>query len=259
MEATFVIGQLLAALGGSAFLVACVGLSLALRVGHSPSPVSRLAVWAALSGFYSVVSIAQNILAAQERIDAVVYKALNASIAVMGLAGNFFFLSFLAHLVWGHDRWRTALGVFHAAAAVGVVSLNALWPAVVSVGPWRAQLVYEPTLPAALGLGVVLLFGLPPFLGVPLLTRVLRRVELEPTRRYRVRMLQASCVAWSGSVVFGVAAFLTESALIEVVTRLAYVGMGLTLYWAYAPPLWARRRWNLASLAEERALTVRTA
>lgn len=259
MDATFVVGQLLAALGGSAFLVACVALSGALRVGHSPSPVSRLAVWAALSGLYSVLTIAQNLLAAQGAIGVVTYKTLNASIAAMGLAGNFFFLSFLARLVWGHDRWRTALGVFHAGAAVGLVSLNALWAASVSVGPWRAQLVYEPTLPPALGLGIVLLFGLPPFLGIPLLTRVLHRVELEPTRRFRVKMLRASCVAWSGSVVFGVAAFLMESGLIEVVTRLAYVGMGLTLYWAYAPPLWARRRWNLASLAEERALTVRTA
>jgi hypothetical protein len=160
-------------------------------------------------------------------------------------------LYYLLYLFTGKRGIFYPLTAFYAVYYVGLIYfVNVSDPIGIEVRRWNVALDYANDIT---GLPLQLLVAflvLPQFFGAAAYLTLYRKVK-EPTQKYRIALVGLSILIWFGSAYAGAAAGLGTSDTWQVVTRVIALGASLTIYFAYHPPGFVRRR-GIASVRDER-------
>jgi hypothetical protein len=73
----------------------------------------------------------------------------------------------------------------------------------------------------------------------------------DPTQRYRVLLVSISILVWFATPFFALGADVAKQDTYQVVSRLIGLAAAITIYMAYQPPRWIRRRYGILALSDE--------
>jgi hypothetical protein len=176
---------------------------------------------------------------------------LAISVALWGL---------LYYLVYLYTGWRNSwlpIAVFYV-AFYGFLQYF-IWdahPQGLKVDRWMVTVEYEKDI-ESLGVTDPYILALIVGLLVPQILASLAYFTLvfrvrSPTQRYRILLVSLSILVWFGSPFFALAAGVSEGDNYQLVSRLIGLAAAITIFFAYYPPGFMRRRFGIASLGDDK-------
>ena len=212
-------------------------------------PSNLFAVWWCALAVLIGLAGAARVLAAFGLLTAPLYIAMiHASLLVLCVAvcGLLYYLLFL---LTGRHLLAPLAAAYVVVYAILVYYFASSRPTGFSTSGWALTLVYERP-PGGWPLAAVLAaITLPQVAGAAAYLALCLRVD-DPTQRYRIAMVAASICAWFASVLLASELRLADASWLAMASRLVGLGAALTLLYAYFPPAWVRRRWNIARVSD---------
>ncbi len=160
-------------------------------------------------------------------------------------------LYYLVYLFTGSRRFLILLTIFYVLYYVLLVYyITASDPARVEITRWRTQLVYAHPLTGPFFTLALVLLVFPQILAALAYFTLFFRVR-EATQRYRILLVSWCVILWFGSAFAASAAGLSREDWWQIVSRLIGLGAAMGILFAYLPPAIIRRRFGIASIAEQ--------
>ncbi len=160
---------------------------------------------------------------------------------------------YLLYLFTGNRRLLTPLTIFYIAYYILLVYFIQ-WrvPVGVTVGRWSATLQYQQPPAGPLFTIVFLLLIFPQIVGGLAYFTLYFRVKAA-TQKYRILLVSWSIVIWFLSAFLASISGLAQQDWWQIVSRLIGLGASLAILMAYQPLDWIKRRFGVASIADEMA------
>jgi hypothetical protein len=178
------------------------------------------------------------------------FTLVNLLAICVALYGLMYYLLFL---FTGNRRLLGPLTVFYIAYYIFLVYyVLASVPVGVQVTRWNATLEYQNLITGPLCLIVLLLLVFPQIIGSLAYFTLYFRVQ-SPTQKYRVLLVSWSILIWFSSAFLASIVGLSQQDWWQVTSRLIGLGAALAILFAYLPPPWIKRRFNVSSIAEAEA------
>ena len=158
---------------------------------------------------------------------------------------------YLIYLFTGNQRFLIPVATFYALyyfLLVYVITVSD--PSDVEITRWNAQLIYAHPLTGPLFTVLLALLVFPQILSALAYFTLFFRVR-EATQRYRILLVSWCIVLWFGSAFVASAAGLSQEDWWQILSRLIGLGAALGIFFAYLPPEIIRRRFGIASIAEQ--------
>ncbi len=160
-------------------------------------------------------------------------------------------LYYLVYLFTGSQRFLIPLTIFYVLYYVLLVySITVSDPARVEIGRWTTQLVYAHPLTGPFFSLALVLLVFPQILASLAYFTLFFHVR-EATQRYRVLLVSWCIILWFGSAFVASVAGLSRENWWQIVSRLIGLGAAMGILFAYLPPAIIRRRFGIASIAEQ--------
>ena len=160
-------------------------------------------------------------------------------------------LYYLVYLFTGSQRFLVPLTVFYILYYILLVYLITVSdPARVEITRWTTQLVYAHPLTGPFFSLALVLLVFPQILASLAYFTLFFRVR-EATQRYRILLVSWCIILWFGSAFVASAAGLSQEDWWQILSRLIGLGAALGILCAYFPPEIIRRRFGIASIAEQ--------
>ncbi len=160
-------------------------------------------------------------------------------------------LYYLVYLFTGSQRFLAPLTIFYVLYYVLLVYyITASDPARVEITRWTTQLVYARPITGPFFSLVLILLVFPQILASLAYFTLFFRVR-EATQRYRVLLVSWCIILWFGSAFVASVTGLSQEDWWQIVSRLIGLGAALGILFAYFPPGIIRRRFGIASIAEQ--------
>lgn len=160
-------------------------------------------------------------------------------------------LYYLVYLFTGSQRFLIPLTIFYALYYVLLVYyITASDPARVEITRWTTRLVYAHPVTGPLFTVVLVLLVFPQILASLAYFTLFFRVR-EATQRYRVLLVSWCIILWFGSAFVASVAGLSREDWWQILSRLIGLGAAMGILLAYLPPGIIRRRFGIASIAEQ--------
>lgn len=160
-------------------------------------------------------------------------------------------LYYLVYLFTGSQRFLTPLTisyVFYYVLLVYYITVSD--PARVEITQWTTRLVYAHPFTGTFFALVLVLLVFPQILAALAYFTLFFRVR-EATQRYRVLLVSWCIILWFGSAFVASVAGLSREDWWQIVSRLIGLGAAMGILCAYFPPGIIRRRFGVASIAEQ--------
>jgi hypothetical protein len=167
-------------------------------------------------------------------------------VALLGL------LYYLIYLYTGSSRalpWLVVVYVLFYAVVVGLVQWLGAPDALTDDG-WSIQQQPQPTLPAPVLWGFLLLLLAPQLGAAAAYLFLLRRAETT-TQRYRIILVAGSIIVWFGSSILASAAQVGTELWWQLASRGLSIMAALVILAAYTPPGFVKRRFGILSIDDE--------
>jgi hypothetical protein len=165
--------------------------------------------------------------------------------------GLFGLMYYLLYLFTGNRSLLGPLGAFYIAYYILLIYyVLASDPSGVTVGRWRASLVYEHELRGPLFIIVLLLLLFPQIIGSLAYFTLYFRVE-SITQRYRILLVSLSIIIWFLSSFLASISGLSEADWWQVASRLIGLSAALAILLAYQPTASIKRHFGVTSITEE--------
>ena len=160
-------------------------------------------------------------------------------------------LYYLVYLFTGSQRFLVLLTFFYVLYYILLIYLiTASDPARVEIGRWTTQLVYAHPLTGPFFSLALVLLVVPQILASLAYFTLFFRVR-ESTQRYRILLVSWCIFLWFGSAFVASVAGLSQEDWWQIVSRLIGLGAAMGILLAYFPPAIIRRRFGIASIAEQ--------
>ena len=160
-------------------------------------------------------------------------------------------LYYLVYLFTGSQRFLIPLTIFYILYYVLLVYyITAGDPARVEITRWTTQLVYAHPLTGPFFSLALVLLVFPQILASLAYFTLFFRVR-EATQRYRILLVSWCIILWFGSAFVASAAGLSQEDWWQILSRLIGLGAAMGILCAYFPPEIIRRRFGIASIAEQ--------
>jgi len=160
-------------------------------------------------------------------------------------------LYYLVYLFTGSQRFLVPLTIFYVLYYVLLVYyITASDPARVEITRWTTRLVYADPITGPFFSLVLVLLVFPQILASLAYFTLFFRVR-EATQRYRVLLVSWCIILWFGSAFVASVTGLSQEDWWQIVSRLIGLGAALGILFAYFPPEMIRRRFGIASIAEQ--------
>ncbi|MBI5842499.1 MAG: hypothetical protein HZB19_20615 [Chloroflexi bacterium] len=160
-------------------------------------------------------------------------------------------LYYLVYLFTGNQRFLTPLTIFYVLYYVLLVYyITVSDPARVEITRWMTRLVYAHPLTGTFFALALVLLVFPQILASLAYFTLFFRVH-EVTQRYRVLLVSWCIILWFGSAFVASVAGLSREDWWQIVSRLIGLGAAMGILFAYFPPAIIRRRFGIASIAEQ--------
>ncbi|MCL4505200.1 MAG: hypothetical protein M1434_08100 [Chloroflexi bacterium] len=160
-------------------------------------------------------------------------------------------LYYLVYLFTGSQRFLIPLTIFYILYYVLLVYLiTASDPDHLEISRWATRLVYAHPLTGPFFALALVLLVFPQILASLAYFTLFFRVR-EATQRYRVLLVSWCIILWFGSAFVASAAGLSGQDWWQIVSRLIGLGATVGILLAYLPPATIRRRFGIASIAEQ--------
>ncbi len=252
LQPTLLISALFALAGAGIY--GFVGWRLARRVVSSPEAQRAwrlFTVWwfglAATTLVGSLLSLAGAFgLTSLPLLVALTYlNLLLICVALWGL------LYYLIYLFTGSSRWFVPLTAFYIAYYILLVYyITVSDPSRVQVGRWSVTVGYGSPVTRPFSLVVLLLLVLPQIIGSLAYFTLYFRVR-EATQKYRILLVSWSIILWFGSAFAASVSGLAQRDWWQIASRFIGLAAALTIFIAYVPPGWLKRRYGLQAIGEE--------
>ncbi|PKK86205.1 MAG: hypothetical protein CVT48_02175 [Thermoplasmata archaeon HGW-Thermoplasmata-1] len=217
-------------------------------------PIFFFAMWWLIIGFSTAKTVLEKIMVDYE------YYGLHMFLlylnTVLVFAGLFFLLYYTLVIFTGKEKTTIPFGVFFLALLIMILAfIVASHPVVVTeaggdLAP--GSIDYEIEMPiwmiTVLVLGIIV-----PQLGVCIaLYALFFKLKGQPTQRYRVFLISTSLFLWFGSsLLVYFAGSAGGSGAWLIIKELIALFAGMMIYFAYNPPTFVRRKYNITGLADE--------
>lgn len=179
---------------------------------------------------------------------------LNLGATCVALYGLMFYL---LYLYTGNQRLLGPLTVFYIAYyAFLVYYVQASMPVGVTVNRWRAGLEYQNDIRGPLFLIALFLLVFPQIVGSLAYFMLYFQVRTA-TQKYRILLVSWSIIVWFLSSFLAAISGLSGQDWWQVVSRLIALSASLVILMAYQPPSWVKRRYGVASIADEQNVPVK--
>lgn len=219
------------------------------------------ALWWALLGLLSFVSVLQITLYRSDRLPIWLYQTLG-QLGVWALFAALWALQvYLMYLYTGSKRWVVPLGVFYLTLYMAVVALiHWIGPAAALTDDgWMLRTDQQFELSRGWTIALLLVLLGPQMAAALAYARLYRKTH-DRTQRYRIAMLTGAILVWFGtSTVVGATSDPSPDNVNvpwQIASRLLSIAAALTILAAYRPPGWIRRRFAIRSLEDEAMPTV---
>ena len=160
-------------------------------------------------------------------------------------------LYYLVYLFTGSQRFLVPLTIFYVLYYVLLVYyITASDPAHVEITRWTTRLVYADPITGPFFSLVLVLLVFPQILASLAYFTLFFRVR-EATQRYRVLLVSWCIILWFGSAFVASVTGLSQEDWWQILSRLIGLGAALGILCAYFPPGIIRRRFGIASIAEQ--------
>jgi hypothetical protein len=172
---------------------------------------------------------------------------VNLLTTCVALAGLVFYL---LYLYTGKNSLLWPVGIFYLFYyGLLVYFLEASNPIGVTVNRWSTSLQYQSLVKGPLLLIVYILLVFPQILGSLAYFMLFFQVKTK-TQRYRILLVSWSIIIWFLSAFLATIAGLSQQDWWQIASRLIGLGAALTILFAYQPPSWIKRRFDVAAIAE---------
>ena len=160
-------------------------------------------------------------------------------------------LYYLVYLFTGRQRSLIPLAIFYVLYFVLLVYfITASDPARVEITRWTTGLVYAHPITGPFFSLLLVLLVFPQIVASLAYFTLFFRVR-EATQRYRVLLVSWCIILWFGSAFVASVAGLSREDWWQIVSRLIGLGAAMGILFAYFPPAIIRRRFGIASIAEQ--------
>jgi len=160
-------------------------------------------------------------------------------------------LYYLVYLFTGSRRILVPLTIFYVLYyALLVYTITAGDPAGVEITRWTTQLVYAHPLTGPFFTLALVLLVFPQILASLAYFTLFFHVR-EATQRYRILLVSWCIILWFGSALVASVAGLSQEDWWQILSRLIGLGAAVGILLAYLPPEIIRRRFGIASIAEQ--------
>lgn len=160
-------------------------------------------------------------------------------------------LYYLVYLFTGSQRILVPLTIFYVLYYILLVYyITASSPARVEITRWSARLVYADPITGPFFSLVLVLLVFPQILASLAYFTLFFRLR-EATQRYRVLLVSWCIILWFGSAFLASVSGLSQQDWWQIASRLIGLGAALGILSAYFPPGVIRRRFGIASIAEQ--------
>lgn len=173
---------------------------------------------------------------------------VNLLLVCVALWGLLYYLLFL---FTGKRRLLEPLTAFYVVVYVYLLyTIVAANPIDVRVNRWSSTLVYEHPFDTTTTMLLVALILLPQIFGALAYFTLTFRLK-DRTQRFRVTMVSWAIIVWFSSSLVASASGLSANDNWQIASRLIGLGAAVAIYFAYQPPGWMRRRFNIAAVGDE--------
>lgn len=255
MDATTVSYFRLALTLASAIVYAYVGARLSRRQveGEAKLAAQLFAAWWVLLGAVTAITAAQGIAALAGVTDLAFYlTAVELEFLVLTIA-LWALLYYLVYVLTGSRVAMLPLTIFYSAFFVWILYLVAL-VRFDRVDLDGAAATLHPTVqvsPAVTGVLLVALLG-PVLVAAVGYARLFFRVEGR-TQRYRIGLVAVTLLAWFGSSAIASATGASKIVWWPIVSGLLGLAAAVSIFFAYQPPSFIRRRFGISAVGEDQA------
>jgi len=173
-----------------------------------------------------------------------IINLLTTCVALMGL------MFYLLYLYTGRTSMIWAVGIFYFFYyGLVVYFVEASDPVGVTINRWNTSLEYQNVIRGPLYMIAFLLLLFPQILGSLAYFMLFFQVKAK-TQRYRILLVSWSIIIWFlSSFLAGISGLSTQDWW-QIASRLIGLGAALTIFFAYQPPSWIKRRFGVAAIAE---------
>jgi len=176
------------------------------------------------------------------------FTLINLLAICVALHGLMFYL---LYLFTGKRGLLKPLSVFYIGYYILLVYyIQASSPVSVTVERWSTTLEYQNEIRGPLFLIAVLLLVFPQIIGSLAYFTLYFQVQTV-TQRYRILVVSWSIIIWFLSAFLATIAGLSQQDWWQIASRLIGLVAALAVMLAYVPPAWIKRRFGVASVAEE--------
>ncbi|SRR5581483_3769214 len=246
-------GIKLALSAASAGVYAYVGVRLWSRRVEGPGRLAAklFAAWWVLLGAVSALTVGLGLFAAAGVADLALYLTLIEIEFLILCVALWALLYYLVYVLTGSRRAVAPLAAFYALFYVWILYLiTSAHPQGVKIVGLSYQLDPQPDASPVVTTALLALLLGPVLLGALGYFRLYFRVEGR-TQRYRIGLIAITLFAWFGSSGAAAVAGFNDEAWWGVVNSLLGLAAAVSIFFAYQPPAYVRRRWGIAAVGEE--------
>ena len=237
----------------SAGVYSYVGTRLWNRRVEGPGRLAArlFAAWWVLLGGISAVSVGMGFLAAAGVADLALYLTIIEVYFLLLCVALWALLYYLVYVLTGSRRAVVPIATFYALFYVWILYLiTSIHPQAVKIVDLSYRLDPQPqTSPAVTGVLLSLLLG-PVLVAAVGYFRLFFRVEGR-TQRYRIGLIAITLLAWFGSSGVAAVVGVSNEPWWGAVNSVLGLAAAVSIYFAYQPPSYVRRRFGIAAVGEE--------
>jgi hypothetical protein len=222
------------------------------RVEGSARLANKLfATWWVLLAGLTGLTVVQRIVASMGVEDLAFYLTLVEIQLLILCVALWALLYYFVYVLTGSRRAMAPITMFYAAYYVALVFLvTARHPTGVTLAGQTAVIEFaNDANPIVLGVLATLFLG-PVLVAAAGYVRLFFRVQ-EPTQRYRIGLIAATILVWFGTAAAASVTGLSQLAWWRTISSLLGLGAAMTIYLAYQPPRFVRRRYGVRPVNEE--------
>lgn len=178
----------------------------------------------------------------------ITFTLINLLATCVALYGLMFYL---LYLFTGNRSFFGPLTIFYIAYyTLLVYYVQASGPVGVTVNRWSATLEYQNQTRGPLYFVVLFFLVFPQIVGSLAYFSLYFRVQAA-SQKYRIILVSWSIIVWFLSTFLTSISGLSQRDWWQVASRLIGLGAALAIMFAYLPPSWIKRRFGVASIAED--------
>lgn len=242
----------LAANVASAVIYRAVGRLVAARPVESKARLASgaFAAWWYVLAFFAVYGAFGDVVTMADRWTVPILVAVTHVILLVLLVAIGALVYYLVYLYTGREwTWKPLLAFYGLFWVFLVYWIESLHPNGLKAGPLSPTLAYEtdPTGSAAsTAIGLLLIL---PIIAAAFAYFTLFFRAKEPTQRYRIAVVSLSILLWFSFSLVGSLAGVSQSLAWIILSRAVSLGAAASVYFAYRPPAWVRRRYHVEGIA----------